>query len=306
VRLKVRSWLLLLVVAAVVAASIAGGLWYQSRSLTPVALMKRLPTGDALVLFADFGALRSSGVLELLQGSKAGEDPEYQSFARRIGLDYARDLDTVLAAFAPTGKYFLVKGRFDWKSLDGYVQSQGGRCEGSLCRMTGSAPERRISFFPLRRNLMALAVSQDDSAALRLNTSISEPESETPDAPVWLSIPTSALKARESLPEGTLMFASNVARAESLTLGFVRDGNRYAIRINVRCRNEQDATQVAADLTGTTDRLRKMIERENQKPNPADLSGVLVAGVFRAEGRRVLGSWPIERVLLQTVLGGGR
>jgi len=28
--------------------------------------------------------------------------------------------------------------------------------------MTGSAPERRISFFPLRANLMALAVSPDD------------------------------------------------------------------------------------------------------------------------------------------------
>ena len=71
----------------------------------------------------------------------------------------------------PAASFCCLRGRFDWQSLDAYVRSQNGECENSLCRMTGSAPERLISFFPLRVNLMALAVSQDDSAALRMSPS---------------------------------------------------------------------------------------------------------------------------------------
>jgi len=47
------------------------------------------------------------------------------------------------------------------------------------------------------------------------------------------------------------------------------------------------------------------MERERQKPTPADLSGVLTSGIFRNEGRRVLGYWPIERAFVQSVLGPG-
>ena len=62
----------------------------------------------------------------------------------------------------------MVKGRFDWNSLQSYAREQGGTCRNALCRMNGSTPERRISFFPLRPDLMGLAVSPDDSAAIDL------------------------------------------------------------------------------------------------------------------------------------------
>ena len=64
-----------------------------------------------------------------------------------------------MLAFAPDGKYMLLKGRFDWKSLRGYVRGSDGLCNNSFCRMAGSTPDRRISFFPVQSNLMALAVS---------------------------------------------------------------------------------------------------------------------------------------------------
>jgi hypothetical protein len=44
-----------------------------------------------------------------------------------------------------------------------------------------------------------------------------------------------------------------------------------------------------------------MIEREHQKPNPVDLSGVLTSGTFRSEGRRVAGTWPIERAFIENL-----
>jgi hypothetical protein len=291
-------------IAAVCGVSVWGVAWYRARSLTTVALLRRIPAEDALVAYIDFSELRRGGILQLLDGSKAGEDPEYQSFVRQTQFDYKKDLDAAMVAFAPTGRFLLLKGRFDWKSLRAYVESQNGRCANSFCRMTGSTPERRISFFPLRSNLMALAVSTDDSAALRLESAVSGPEPQVPAAPVWLSIPTSVLKSSDSLPAGTRMFARGMERAETVTLAFAPEGHGLAARLDVRCRDERDAADLAAQLTRTTSLLREMMERERRKPDPADLSGVLASGAFRNEGRRVLGYWPIQRVFVQNVLGG--
>jgi hypothetical protein len=47
-----------------------------------------------------------------------------------------------------------------------------------------------------------------------------------------------------------------------------------------------------------------LIEREHQKPNPADLSGFLTSGAFRSEGLRVSGYWRITRALIENLLGG--
>ena len=113
-------------IAAVCGASVWGVAWYRSRSLTPAALLRRMPAEDALVAYIDFSDLRRGGILQLLDGSKAGEDPEYQSFVRQTQFDYKKDLDAALVAFAPTGRFLLLKGRFDWKSLRAYVESQHG------------------------------------------------------------------------------------------------------------------------------------------------------------------------------------
>lgn len=291
-------------IAAICGASVWGVAWYRSRSIGTAALLRRMPAENALVAYIDFSELRRAGVLQLLNGSKAGEDAEYRSFVRQTRFDYQKDLDVALIAFAPTGRFLLLKGRFDWKSLRAYVENQGGKCVNALCRMTGSTPERRISFFPVRSNLMALAVSPDESAALRLDSAVSGPDPQLPAAPVWLSIPTSVLKSGDKLPEGTRVFARGMERAETVTLAFAPEGQGLAARLDVRCHDERDAADLALQLTRTTSLLRETMERERQKPNPADLSGVLTSGVFRNAGRRVLGYWPIERAFVQNVLGG--
>ena len=304
VRVKPRAWLAALAAAGLCLLAAGGVVWFRSRALRPAALIARLPRRDALIASIDFDALRRAGILQLLDGSTVGQDPEYRSFVERTRFDYLRDLDAAVVAFAPSGKFLLLRGRFDWKSLDAYVRSQNGHCDDALCRLTGSAPERLISFFPLRSNLMALAVSQDDSAALRMSTPAPADGAEIPAAPLWFSIPASTLKSADSLPAGARPFAQAMGQADSATLAFTPEGGRIAAALDIRCRKPADAVEIASRLTAATALLRDAMAKEHQQPDPAGLSGVLAAGVFRAEGPRVLGRWPIEKVFLQTVLAG--
>jgi hypothetical protein len=288
--------------AAGCAAFLGGLFWSRSRARTPAAMYKRLPARDALVFYVDFEALRRGGLMQVFESAKAPEDPEYLRFVSSTAFDYKRDLDGAMAAFGPTGRFILAKGRFDWKSLRSYAESQQGKCENSLCRLSGSTPDRRISFLPIQSGLMALAVSTDDMAAMRLTSPAIGPELQIPDAPVWASLPPSWLKSAGNLPDGTRPFARAVEQAESVTLAFAPEGNRFALKLTVVCRGDQDAYDAASQLTHMTDLLRKLIALEKQTPNSGDLSGVLVSGTFRSSGGRVFGYWPIERAFVENLL----
>jgi hypothetical protein len=293
---------------------VGGIAWYRSRVPRPAVLLQRLPVSGALVVYLDFAALRRGGILNRIENSQITpggkgelEDPEYQDFVHKTGFDYKRDLDLAMLAFAPTGKFLLLRGRFDWKSLRSYVGSQNGTCYRDLCRMQGSTPDRRISFVPIQTNLMALAVSADDSAALRMQESAPGPVPDMPSgvlaAPVWLSVPATLLQSGD-LPEGARPFARSMAQAQAVFLSFAPDGPRLAAKLEVHCRSGQDASALASQLSRTTELLRQMMARDHQKADPAGLSGVLTRGTFRSEGARVFGDWPIEPAFMDSIFGG--
>jgi hypothetical protein len=307
VKISRRAWLVIgiLVVAA---AATAFGLHQRALMTTASApgMLQRLPAQTAIVLFLDFDTLRLGGILKLLPENKIAEDPEYQAFVRATGFDYRRDFDRAAVSFGRDGEFFVVKGKFDWKKLAAYAIAQGGACDNSLCRMPGSTPERRISFFPVQSNLMALAVSSDSFAATRLATL--QPDAvqllETPRDPVWLSIPADHLKTPDRLPAGTRLFATALSSADKILLSLGPQGKQFEARLNVTCRTAADAAALAGRLQQATSILQSMIARENQKPNPKDLSGVLTAGVFSQAGRRVFGRWPLQPVFLESLTGG--
>jgi hypothetical protein len=307
VNYKKRAALLIIVIASVCALAVWGVARFRDRSLRTTAdWLQRLPTRDAVVFYIDFAALRQGGVLQMLAGSKVAEEPEYKVFVMKTEFDYTRDLDAVLACFTPSAKYLVAKGRFDWSSLASYAREQGGGCRDALCRMSGSTPERKISFFPLRPNLMGLAVGPDDSSAIDLqSTATRRRELEIPDAPVWISIPPALLKTGADLPPGTRMFATAMQDADGVSIAMAPAGSRFEARLNVQCRSAQQAAALAAQLASTTGMLREMIAREHQTPNPRDLSGVLTSGTFNQVGTRVTGSWPLEKGFVEGLLGGG-
>ncbi len=291
---------------ALCGAALWGVVFYRTRPISPAALLKRLPAKDSMVIAIDFAALRGIGALQMLDASKATQEPDYAQFVAETDFNYAQDLDYVLAAFGPTGKYILARGRFDWKALRTYATAHGGLCYNSLCRMAGSTPEKHISFVPLQGDLMALAVATDDDAALRMvDTGTARDASiPVPDAAVWLFLPPAILKAPGSLPEGTVLFAKSVDEAKSVTLGFAPEGDHIAAKLNVLCKSDQDALVTTTELSKVTEVLRSVIAHAGQHPNPRDWSGVLTSGSFENKGSRVFGYWPIDRGFVSNMLGG--
>ena len=284
------------------------GLWQRARVMTasPAAMLQRLPAQDAITLFLDFEALRRGGILKLLSPAKTSEEPDYQAFVRDTSFDYRSDLDLAVVSFGRNSEFFVIKGRFDWRKLMRYAAAQGGTCSSGLCRMPGSTPDRHISFFLLQSNLMALAVSTDSFAAARLEaprTQAVQPL-ERPRDPVWLSIPAERLKATDQLPPGTRLFATALASADKILLSLGPQEQQFEARLAVTCRSPADAIALAGQLQHATVVLRDTITRENQKPDPTDLSGVLTAGVFEQAGRRVVGRWPLPPVFLESLAGG--
>lgn len=59
----------------------------------------------------------------------------------------------------------VIDGEFDFDKLEAYAKASTGRCANHLCSMTGSTPQRQISWLPLKGGMLGLAVSTDPMAA---------------------------------------------------------------------------------------------------------------------------------------------
>jgi hypothetical protein len=299
-----RRWRKAALLLALVA--VAGGAayyWYALRLLTaPADLARFLPASDSPMVYLDASALRKAGILDLLAGRRPTE-AEYASFVSDSRFDYRRDLDAVLASLSENGNYFVVSGRFDWGALTRYAQSHGGSCSNDLCRMPASQPGKQISYYPLRRNLMALAVSSDGWAASLISPYKRAAARQYPAEPVWVALSGGAIK-KDGLPAGTRVFASALEGAEELSLALGRGGAGYQALLRVTCRTPEEAARLTGQLAKATDTLRAYITREKQTPNPNDLSGVLTSGQFHQEDNRVIGAWPMPDALLKSLTEG--
>jgi hypothetical protein len=279
--------------------------WRVSASYDAAHLVALLPSERATVVYIDTGLLRQSGLLDLVAGSKAVEEPDYRKFVDQTGFDYRRDLDAVAAAFVDNHVYITLRGRFQWKQLNVYAESQGGECLYSVCSMPGSSFERNISFYPLKSDVLALAVSSDPRAVTSIGPGgrrkIQLP---VPPEPVWMSVPAGVFTHLESFPDGTRAFLSPLARAEKVTFAAGPKGDRLQIRLEVACLNSAAAADLAKQLSSVTGLLKDMIERQHMTSNPLDLSGVLVAGSFEQSQSTMTATWPVERRFIEALAAG--
>lgn len=267
-------------------------------------LLRRLPMEDAAVVHIDVGALRKAGVLNLLSAGKAAVDGEYQTFLDGTGFNYERDLDEVFGSFTPAGTFLILKGRFDWPKLEAYAGKNSGSCFEHLCRMPGSIPERRISYLPLAKEVMAMAVSTDDLAASRMTKEGPPRATDLPGQPIWLTVPGNVLRNSKALPPATRIFTSALGVSESvtMTLGPATDGGtagNYEARLNAQCRTAEDARIMTVQLSKLTEMLKGLMGKAKSE----DFASAIAAGSFSQTGTKVNGLWPLRKELLESLAG---
>ncbi len=304
-RPRLHPLLLLALVAAICAGVIGGLAWYRARKIATTAdLLRHLPAGEAAVLFLDVRPFRAAGLLSaLLDGTKISDEPEYKAFVVETGFDSERDLDAVIIAFRDEATYFLIAGRFRWDRLRQYAAAQGGSCRNAFCQMPGSRPGRMVSFFPLRRDQLALAVGKDPWAALQLMHARSEDSFIVPRGVVWLSLPGTLLDNSQALPGGVRALVAPLERAERLLLWAQPQMAGLEARLEVTCRSEEEAAVLAGQLSGMARVLAAGASRQGRQTTGGRLSAMLSRGSFRHSGRRVFGHWPVEYGALATLLG---
>jgi hypothetical protein len=304
-----RFQLRLLAVLLVACALAAGGVyWFRLRSaVRPSDLVACLPTANASVIYIDVDALRRSGILEMVLGSKTAEEPDYQQFIDETKFDYRRDLDAVAAALKDGRTYFALNGRFHWSNLRDYAGRHGGSCHNDFCVLPGSQPNRRISFYLLKRDVMAMAIGPDDFGAYQVTNESGKLALAAPKEPVWALIPAGALQSMDALPAAAKAYVPALQGAEQIVFSIgANPAQQLQLGVSVTCKDAPAATALVSQFEGTTKALRELLGRQHQKPDPADLSGVLVAGSFQRDERQVYGAWPISREFVDAIAGNAR
>jgi hypothetical protein len=303
---RFRPWQL--AVALVVLCAVAVGIAMYLRrpvDIPPRQMVAYMPHPDSTFIYVDLRPIRESGLLERIAGSALGEEEEYKTFVARTGFDYKNDLDSVLSATYQDSVFLLLRGRFQWKAIIAYAASQGGTCRTGFCRVPSNKPNRTISFRALSPTIMALAVSTDEWAASLIKPpSGQQPHMDVPQQPVWVMIPGPSLQSRDTIPTGTKLFAKALENTEKVVLTLGPEQDRFTVDMDAICKTESDAVALRSQLEGITELLQKLINRENQKPNATDLSGILVQGSFNRVDRHVMGKWPVPREFVDSLASG--
>ncbi len=301
---RLKPWVFLALLAAVIALILFGVDRYRHRFVrSNEDMLGLLPEGDTTTFFADVATLRRGGMLRLLTGSKRVEDQDYRKFVRETQFDYTKNIDEIAGVADGNQTFFIVRGHFDWRRLREYAVAHHGACAGSFCKIPTSKSGRWASFVPIQPDVMALAVSGDPSAAETLRArgrQVSEP---MPSQPVWVKASHALLKNPLALPLPLRILAISLESADRVVLSLGPAGENsqaaFTLELTAPCPSRATAETIRSQLEIQTNTLKRVLAREHQEPNPADLTGLLTAGSFRTEGKTVTGTWPVRKELLK-------
>ncbi|MGA8595294.1 MAG: hypothetical protein WB676_11180 [Bryobacteraceae bacterium] len=302
-----RNWPFLIVAILLTAAVIA--FVYNSarpRYGTAARLVGLLPQSDAVLFYADITALRHSGFLNFLGTAKSAEDPDYQRFVAETGFAYQRDLDAIAVASVPNQLFAVARGRFNWQRLIQYAGEHGGHCKNRFCQSPASQRGKWISFFPVRSDIIGVAVSADANAAYELSPREGVPDLHPPDFPVWAEVPRRILDQPDSLPPAVQVLARALSSAASVTIGISQapssgPGSALNIRLIAVCDSEIEANNVRDHLTQLTTMFRNLIARNQPPSTTPDLARLFTSGVFLTKGKNVDGDWIVPRPVVDSL-----
>ena len=302
-----RNWLFLTVGILLTAAVVA--FVYNSarpRDSKPARLVSLLPQSDAVLFYADIIELRRSGFLKLLETAKNAEDKDYRQFVAETGFAYQRDLDAIAIASVPDQLFAVARGRFDWQRLIEYAGGHGGHCKNRYCQAPASQPGKWLSFFPVRSDVVGVAVSADPNAAYELLPREGAPSQNTPEFPIWARVPRRIFDRPDSLPPAAQVLARALSPASIVTIGIAQPSpaapnGPLDIRLIAACESELAANNVRDHLAQLTSGFRNLIASNPTPLNTPDLARLFTSGAFRTEGQYVNGDWLISRPVFDSL-----
>ena len=286
--------------------------WRRSRHWDASRLMQTVPLDGAVKVYIDLKQIRDGGLLEVLAGPKAAEDPDYRRFADQIGFDYRTDLDAVAASFVHGDFYAAARGHFDWKRLSDYARAQQGSCINRMCSLPSDQPYRKISFYMLSSEVLAIAISDSPQGAAMVATPSAKSVIAVPAAALWISAPGTDFKDLKNLPAGTQSFLTPLASAREASFSVQAagpansgpPGSTFEIRMDVACVSPDAAAALGHVFSSTTDVLRRLLVGQRAAPKRTDLTAVLVSGRFETHESSVTGFWPIDRRVIESLASG--
>jgi hypothetical protein len=262
------------------------------RARDPQRLLTCFPAGGHPTLYIDVQTLREAGVMDQLAGAAGVEEPEYKAFVAATGFNYRQDLDAVAVYFTPDARLIVARGRFDRAKLTNYAKNGGGRCVGELCTVEGSSRDRQISWTPLDSDLLGIAVAPDQLAASLLGKAGRAPEP-LPPAPVWLTLPGTALEDRDGLPPGLSALLSSLSGASRATFAVNGSEQGFEIRLIAPFDDRLRAEGSVKRLRAATEALKTLLARAGTPVEKGSLAESLTQGNFMADGTRVQGKWTV-------------
>ncbi len=295
----------LIVLCAVGAAAWFGYDFYQHRYVRNDAdLIKLLPPGDLTTFYVNVAALRHGGLLHLFTGFSVASEKDYADFVASTNFDYARDMEALAGGFNNDGVFFLIRGRFDWDKLRQFAWAHGGVCEEDACRVPGTKPGRWVNFLRIQVDTVALAISQNSTAADLMRPPGRRLQEYTTGDPLWLSVSPALLKDPTNLPKALQIFALSLQPAELVVLSTGQaesSDEAFTVQLQAVFPNAPSADTTCKQLQLQTHLLKLALARENRQADPADLTGLLTSGTFQVGNNHVFGSWPVHKELLKTL-----
>jgi hypothetical protein len=301
---RVQAWQVLVGVILLC----CGMIWLMSRwrlrenSLS--AWQSAFPKSVHTFLYIDVAALNQADLLSRL-APPGKVDAEYARFVEESAFDYQRDLRSVLMGFDSQSSYVLASGAFDWPSLTNYATTRNGSCRFSVCRISGSASDRSVSYGPYGTDTLAFSSGPDQWAVLQL---LGSEKLKRPPAmlrgPIWLSTSGAALRTATSIPDGARAYAAILEPASRIELAIAPrlSAGDLSVALRAECPDPLTAQRVARDLGVLTSALRDMLAKEKKSPNANEFANLLAGGSFQAEGTRVDGKWPLSRPFLEQLI----
>lgn len=264
-----------------------------------------LPPGNLTTFYISIAELRQGGLLHLLAGVTPAPEKDYADFIAATGFDYARDMDDLAGGVDDHNEvFFIIRGRFDWQKLQQFAIVHGGTCEADACRAPSTKPQRWVNFIRVQPDTVALAMSSNESAAYLLRPPGRRSQELPLGDPVWVRVSPSLLKDPTGLPKPLQIFAISLQAAESVLLsaGRAEHGDEaFTLQLEAAFPDAPSADTTCKQLQIQTRMLRLELAQENQKPNPADLTGLLTAGSFQVGNARIFGSWPVRKELMRAL-----